>query len=302
MKKSIAIIGAGSSAGAHWPGQEKAPQYLRKHGLIEQLKSVGQEVLDLGDIPISRFKPDIHNRSQQNLFEVIKVCHQVSNKVDNALNNEIVPIIIGGDCTISLGVISSLVNHYEDLGILYFDGHVDLNTPVTSQSGIFDSMGLAHIIGLSGASDELSHIGNRFPLIPKEKVILFGYNPNEINKVEHDLLTRNKFIKYPLPDIRGQEKQSALEAINYLENKSERFLVHFDVDVIDFTDLPIADVPQFSQGMMFEQVLECLSVFTLSKKFCGLVITELNPDHTDPEGKVIKRFINGLTKVLSDHR
>ena len=83
-----------------------------------------------------------------------------------------------------------------------------------------------------------------------------------------------------------------------MESITDGYLVHFDVDVIDFTDLPIADVPQFSQGMMFKNVLECLSVFTSSKKFCGLIITELNPDHADKEGTVINRFIDGLVKAL----
>ena len=298
MIKTIAIIGAGSSAGAHWPGQEKAPEYLRKFGLIDKLKSKGLSVFDLGDILISRYKPDPNNRSQQNLVNVLKVCKQVEEKVDKSIKQNISPIIMGGDCTISLGVINSFIHNHENLGVLYFDGHVDLNTPVTSQSGIFDSMGLAPIIGLSGTSNKLTHIGNRFPLIPKEKVVLFGYNPNEINKTEHDALADNNFVKYPLPDIRGKEKQSAYEAINYLESVTDGYLVHFDVDVIDFTDLPIADVPQFSQGMMFKNVLECLSIFTSSKKFCGLIITELNPDHADKEGMVINRFIKGLVKAL----
>ena len=74
--------------------------------------------------------------------------------------------------------------------------------------------------------------------------------------------------------------------------------IHFDVDVIDFTDMPIADVPQFSQGMMFLEVMACLSVFASSPKFGGLTITECNPDHLDTEYADAITFIKGLTKAF----
>ena len=38
MVRQIGLIGVPSSAGAHWPGQEKAPQALRAAGLLEQLR------------------------------------------------------------------------------------------------------------------------------------------------------------------------------------------------------------------------------------------------------------------------
>ena len=50
MKKSIGIIGVPSSAGAHWPGQEKTPFYLRNAGFIKQLKKVGFDVADFGEL------------------------------------------------------------------------------------------------------------------------------------------------------------------------------------------------------------------------------------------------------------
>jgi hypothetical protein len=61
--------------------------------------------------------------------------------------------------------------------LLYLDGHVDLNTPATTPTGIFDGMGLAHIIGAADEVDELSRIGPRYPLLPDDKIALVGYNP-----------------------------------------------------------------------------------------------------------------------------
>ena len=299
MKKSIGIIGVPSSAGAHWPGQEKTPFYLRNAGFIKQLKKVGFDVVDFGDLPLVRFRPDKANRNKQNWKKVVDVAEKTKIKVSSALEKDTVPIIIGGDCTISLGVIAGFLTKENDIGLLYFDGHVDLNTPLTSVSGILDSMGVAHMIGEQGTVEELSHIGNRFPLIPKEKIVLFGYNPKENNEPELELLDKLKIKNYALENIRQNGIESAKEALNFLEQNSKKFLVHLDVDVIDFTDLPVADVPQYSQGMMFKEVLDCLSVFTSNDKFGGLVITEFNPDHLDEEGKDAAVFIDGIVNALA---
>jgi len=299
MKRKIALIGVPSSAGAHWPGQEKTPQYLRNAGLISHLEAVGLNILDYGDLPLMRFHPDADQRYQQNLATVVEVCNRVADQVDLAIKSNAVPLVIGGDCTISLGVIAGFLRHNEDIGLMYFDGHVDLNTPATSPSGILDSMGIAHMIGEPGTSDELSHIGVRFPLMSEDKIVLFGYNTHETNTSEDEILEQRQFLKYPLSDVLDDVTDAATEAVKFLELQAKRFVVHFDVDVIDFTDLPIADVPQFSEGLLFEDALECLSVFTANPNFCGLTITEFNPDHVDEEGTNALTFIKGLAKTLA---
>lgn len=296
MKQTIALIGVPSSAGAHWPGQEKTPQYLRHAGLIARLEAAGLEVMDCGDLPLVRFRPDKEHRHQQNLAVVVEVSRQVADQIDLALQRNAMPLVIGGDCTISLGVIAGFLRHDEDLSLLYFDGHVDLNTPATSPSGILDSMGIAHIIGEQGTADELSHIGARFPLMPEDKIVLFGYNPRETNTPEQEVLTRRQLRHYPLSDVQGGATQAAIEALKYLEGRAKRFVVHFDVDVIDFSDLPIADVPQFNQGLVFRDALACLAVFAASPNFSGLTVTEFNPDHADEESTLA--FIEGLVQAL----
>ena len=298
MKKSIGIIGVPSSAGAHWPGQEKTPFYLRNAGFIKQLKKGGFDVAYFGDLPLVRFHPDKVNREKQNWKMVLDVATGVASKVASAVEKGTIPLIIGGDCTISLGVLAGFITREEDIGLLYFDGHIDLNTPITSVSGILDSMGVAHMIGAEGTVKELSHIGKRFPLLAKEKIVLFGYNPKENNKPELELLEKLKIKNYSLEDIRLKGIEAAREALNHLEQNSKKFLVHLDVDVIDFTDLPVADVPQYSQSLMFKDVIDCLYVFASSNKFGGLVITEFNPDHLDEEGKHAEIFIEGIIKAL----
>lgn len=299
MKQILALIGVPSSAGAHWPGQEKTPRYLREAGLVERLTAAGLQVMDLDDLPLVRFRPDREQRQQQNLREVVEVAHLVASQVERALQEGAIPLVIGGDCTLELGVVAGFLRHTPDLGLLYFDGHVDLNTPATSSTGILDSMGVAHLIGAPGTAEALSHLAGRFPMLPVEQIALFGYNPREMNAPEQDMLAQYPFVHNPLSTVQGKPAQAAGEALHYLEGRASRFVVHFDVDVVDFTDFPIADVPQFSPGLMFQEALACLAVFAASPKFGGIAITEFNPDHAEAESGTAAAFIEGLAQALA---
>ncbi len=56
-----------------------------------------------------------------------------------------------------------------------------------------------------------------------------------------------------------------------VEEAAGRFVVHFEMDVTDFVDLPVADVPRINAGLTFGEALACLGTFASSPKFAGLV-------------------------------
>jgi arginase len=101
---------------------------------------------------------------------VVKVVRQVADKVEAAVDRDLVPRVLGGDCTITLGVVAGLLRRQPDLGLIYFDGDADLTTPETTRSGIFDSMGVSHLIG--GGAPELAHVGPPFPLLSQDRIVL----------------------------------------------------------------------------------------------------------------------------------
>ncbi len=298
-RRTVALLGVPSSAGAHWPGQDKAPRYLRDAGLVARLEEAGLDVRDLGDLPAVRFRPDPAHRRCQNLAAVVDVARRVAERVEAAVRDGAVPLVIGGDCTVGLGTVSGVLRHHGDLGLLYFDGHVDLNTPATSPSGILDSMGVAHLVGEPGAADDLAGLGPRHPLLPLADVVPFGYNPREINDAEREHLARHPWRHVPLPEIRERAAAAAAEAAVYLEARRERFLVHFDADAIDFTDFPVADVPQFSEGLPFRDAAACLASFAASPAFAGLTVTEINPDHAGGDLALAARLGDALATALA---
>jgi arginase len=159
-----------------------------------------------------------------------------------ALHAGHIPLVIGGDCTIELGTLSGLLRRHTDIALLYFDGGVDLRTPADNPTGMLDSMGVAHMLAAPGAADALSHIGPRFPLMTDDRIVLFGYTPNQQGP-EHVALTHYSMPRYTGEQVHDQPEATASEARTHVEQLAEHFVIHFDVDVIDFMNFPITDVP-----------------------------------------------------------
>jgi arginase len=288
------LIGVPSSAGAHGPGQEKAPSALRKAGLLGALREAGLELEDLGDLPVARFSPDRAERKRQSQAQVVKVARQVAEAVARAVERDLIPIVLGGDCTITLGVVAGLLRHQPDLGLIYFDGDADLTTPDTTHSGIFDSMGVAHLIGQG--DPELAHLGQRFPLLPEDRIVLFGFHPYEIEPAESRVLEASGMAKYPVTSMDDRPVELAAQARAQLEERARAIAVHFDVDVMDSAEIPLADWPHYD-ALSFGDAMRCLSVFVGTPKLAALVVTEINPDH-DPDGLLVGQFVDAFAGAL----
>lgn len=293
LKPQLALIGVPSSAGGRRTGQEGAPAAFRAAGLLEQLRAEGLDVADLGDLPSVSFRPDPEHPRQQNIALVVDVARRTADRVDQALASRRVPLVLGGDCSLSLGVIGGLLRHQSRIGLLYFDGDVDLNTPETTPSGIFDGMVLAHALGRG--APELADIGPRHPLLSAEDIVLFGFDveSGHIDSAELEVIESERMSQYPLARVRENPAAAARDALQRLENRSDAIIVHFDVDVMKFSAV---DVPH-PRGLEFESAFAALSVFVAAPTCAAVVVTELNAER-DPDGSLTARLVHGLVKAL----
>jgi arginase len=292
-RPTIALIGVPSSAGARRTGQEKAPAAIRARGLVERLRRKGLTVNDLGDLPPVAFRPDPEHPRQQNLGLVVDVARQVADRVEGAIASGAFPLVLGGDCSLGLGAIAGVLRHEERLGLLYCDSDLDLNTPETTPSGVFEGMVVAHALGRG--APELAGIGPRCPLLNEEDIVLFGYDAESgwVDPPELEALERSRMSKYPVGRVRGNAASAARDALRHLESRAKAVLVHFDIDVMDF---PAVDVPH-PQPLDAESTFAALKVFVTAPSCAGLVVTELNADK-DPDGIHTTKLVDGLVEVL----
>jgi arginase len=135
-------------------------------------------------------------------------------------------------------------------------------------------MGVAHMLDLPGAAPEVAAFGPRRPLLTPELVCFFG--DGEVDDASAGLSS-------PRIDADGVARDprmaagGALDGVNGMPTGSSSF----DVDVINFFDLPAADVPQYSSGLSLRDAMTALSVLVAHPGLLGMSFVEFNPDHSD---------------------
>jgi arginase len=294
----VTIIGAPTSAGAYGVGQELAPQALRDAGLVTSLRQRGLQVEDGGDLPVRRFRPDPDRRTAQNLSRVVEVAGEVRDRVTATLRAGRLPVVLGGDCTITLGVIAGLVEVHGDAAVAYLDGDADLSTPSTTRSGILDAMGVAHLLGLPGVAPELAGIGPRRPLLNGARLALVGFSEDDLSDDEHDLLQRQQASLFPADSIRVDPPGAARRVTQALPAASP-LVVHLDVDLIDSVELPLAQFPHFNTGLTFDQAWELFDNVCAHRLPAAVVVTEANPLN-DPDTVHMPRLVDLMVSALAN--
>jgi arginase len=302
MTISLSLFGAPTSAASYSPGQEKAPRALREAGLVEALKSAGLSVVDCGDLPVWRWRPDLTNRRAQNLGAVVDYVRRTEAGVRDIVSRGHIPIVLGGNCTLELGTVAGCLSRYSKVGLIYIDFQPDLNLPTTTLHGALDWMGMSHMLDVEGALHELSRFGPRFPLLQPEDVYFFGIDRSQTSPWENETLTRRDLKYATSQEVAENPQRVAADILQEWATPYERILVHFDVDVLDFFDAPLAENYTRNLGLTLDQAMRALGVIAAHEKFGGLTITEINPDHGEEDGATLKRFVAALAKALSQSR
>ncbi len=299
MTVSLNLFGAPTSAASYAPGQEKAPRALREAGLIPALEGAGISVSDRGDLPVWRWRPDRVNRFAQNLDAVADYVRRTEVGVREIVARGQIPLVLGGNCTLELGTVAGVLSRYRKVGLIYIDLQPDLNLPTSTLHGALDWMGMSHMLDVAGALPELSRFGPRFPLLQPEDVFFCGIEPSKISDWESETLKRMNLRFATSQDLARNPEEAARDILDKWASPFERLLVHFDVDVLDFFDTPLAENYTRNLGLTLDQAMRALGVFAAHEKFGGLTIAEINPDHGEEDGATLKRFVAALAKALS---
>ncbi|HEY5229552.1 MAG TPA: arginase family protein [Galbitalea sp.] len=295
-RRPLTVIGAPTSAGSYAAGQESAPRVLREHGLLEQLRSRGRRVADVGDGPLQVWAPDRAHPFAQNFEAAAEAIRAVAVMVGDALDDDADVLVLGGNCTIALGVMSALIAREAQSALVYIDRHFDLNTPTSTTDGALDWMGLACAFDLLPDPPDFGF--PRVPLLAAEQLLYVGADPTpatewEVQQVENFGLTwRSNDALATDPDCEATAIQSWV--------RRRQFALHLDLDVLDFTDLPLAEnTDGRNSGPSLDAMTKVLAVGCADPGFRVLSIGELNPTRADGTPDAIPRFIDALVTALA---
>jgi arginase len=294
----IALIGAPTSAGAFAPGQEDAPAALRAAGLVEALRADGRAVDDRGDTPLFRWRVDHDEPRAMNAGAVVETVRAVAARVHDAVRAGELPLVLGGDCTVGVGTMAGAVAADADPRLVYLDLHPDLNTPDSVPDGALDWMGVAHMLDVDGADDRLAAAGPRRPLLRDDDLVLLGAGPEQCTAAERERIAERDLRPIGVDALRSDPGAAARAALERATAGGRRFLVHFDVDTIDFSDVPLSENTGRGIGVGFDAALAALDVLLGHDALLGLTVTELNPHHGAPDGSDVARLALALAGTL----
>jgi arginase len=289
------MIGVPTSAGAHHAGQERAPAALRAAGLADRLRARGLSVTDAGDLSGSEFAVDHERPSARNLDAVVKVACEVAEAVASAVEAGLRPLVLGGDCTITLGVIAGFRRLHPGTGLAYVDGDADLGALSAESSGILDATGIWHLLG--HGEPELAGLAGDPPLLDPSRLAIVGCDPREVTEDGRRFLADHRVSYTDGPGLVADPEAAGRKALAALAGRGP-MVVHFDVDVVDSGDLPLGNFPHYNSGVRLADVERCLRLLLADPSCAGLVLTEVNPTY-DADGSQLDRYLAALTTALA---
>jgi arginase len=187
------------------------------------------------------------------------------------------PLVVGGDHSIACGTVAGLSTHHhrraEKIGLIWFDAHGDFNTPATSPSGNVHGMPLAATLGYG--DEQLTKLGERFPMVDPEHTVLVGVH--SLDRGERELILEAGLKVFTVRDVDMWGMHRVMtEAIERATAGTAGFHLSFDVDGCDPAHAPGVGTP-VAGGMTLRESLLVMEHAAESERLLGLELTEINP-------------------------
>ena len=290
--KNIDIIAACSDLGVHVNGSNLGPEILIKNinkNNINEIKKINYDI---------NYKKELDkNNLQKNLKELNSFNSKLYNEINNSINNNMLPITLGGDHSIAIASALASINNYNNLGIIWFDAHGDFNTFETTTSGNIHGLPFATITNYEKKLLSDFHNGNYFNF--KNAVLLGARDidqPHELNNLKDagvTIITTEDIKKHGF-DVMYKK------AFEIASNGTNGIHVSYDLDCIDCDIAPGVSIP-VKNGINLDEAYAFVDYIIKNKeKIKSLDLVELNPlrDSNQVTEKIALNILNTLINNL----
>ena len=296
--RPLALIEAPSNLGLAPPSADREPgvrhmaQALRALGLREQL---GAE--DGGEVvaPPYGMNHD-HATGIRNAGAIADYSVELAGAVGRQIEAGRFALVIGGDCSILLGSLLALHPRGRH-GLVFLDGHHDLQTPSVSRTGGAAGMDLALAVGIG--PPVLSALGGAGPLLHPADVALLGVRDDPAWYTGDDVVrARSAMHVRSLADLRHAGMRASGDTVAGQTARPELagVWVHLDVDVLDDALMPAVDSRQ-PDGLTYEELETLLRPLLDTGRVVGMQVTIYDPDR-DPDRRAARTLVDGLVRLL----
>ena len=294
-KKSCILIGAPVDSGQKRAGCLMGPAAFRVAGLGGALAALGHGVEDRGDLAPAPLAPaTCANPAVHSLAETVAWTKSLRAATEAAMDDGF-PVVMGGDHSIGLGVVSGVAAHAQKAGrplfVLWLDAHSDFHTPLTTQSGNLHGTPVAYIAGREGFE-----AFPPFPApLPPERICLYGIR--SVDPAEHAALVERGFS---LVDMRAIDEQGIIAPLRAFLHRvrAANGLLHVSLDV-DFLDPAIAPAvgTTVPGGTTFREAHLVMELLHESGLVTSLDLVELNP-FLDDRGRTAKLMVDLVGSLM----
>ncbi|MCY8078954.1 arginase [Bacillus haynesii] len=278
LKQQISMIGVPMDLGQLRRGVDMGPSAIRCAGVNERLESLCQDIEDLGDMTIGQREDEKEggepaSEELRNLKAITKASAKLAETVDKIVASGAFPLVLGGDHSIAIGTLAGLVKHYQNLGVIWYDAHADLNTKETSPSGNIHGMPLAISLGIG--HEGLTGIYGKEMKIKAENIVIIGARSLDDGEKE---LIRDKGIKvYTMHEINRLGMTRVMEeTIDYLRDRTDGVHLSLDLDALDPNDAPGVGTP-VAGGISYRESHLAMEMLEESKLITSAEFVEVNP-------------------------
>ncbi|WP_340752613.1 arginase [Staphylococcus aureus] len=273
--KAIDIIGAPSTFGQRKLGVDLGPTAIRYAGLISRLKQLDLDAYDKGDIKVPAVNIEKFHSEQKglrNYDEIIDVNQKLNKEVSASIENNRFPLVLGGDHSIAVGSVSAKSNHYNNLGVIWYDAHGDLNIPEESPSGNIHGMPLRILTG-EGPKELLELNSN---VIKPENIVLIGMR--DLDKGERQFIKDHNIKTFTMSDIDKLGIKEVIEnTIEYLKSRNvDGVHLSLDVDALDPLETPGTGTRVLG-GLSYRESHFALELLHQSHLISSMDLVEVNP-------------------------
>jgi arginase len=302
MAEKIRIIGVPMDLGQSRRGVDMGPSALRVAGLQTRLKQLGRQVEDIGNVHVKQ--PEEQHYGEKNakyLDEIAETCKGLADMVCKTLDEDMVPLVLGGDHSLAIGTAAGGASHFHKkskrIGMIWLDAHGDMNTPESSPSGNIHGMPLASIMGYG--PPELVELGGIKPMVEPRNVALVGIR--DLDSKERRLVRDSGVHIFTMRDIdeRGMREVMS-EALRFAGDDTAGVAVSLDMDFVDPSDAPGVGTP-VRGGVTYREAHLALEMIADSKSMISFELVEINPVidvHNTTATLGVELVLSGLGKKI----
>ncbi|HEX7150621.1 MAG TPA: arginase family protein [Thermoanaerobaculia bacterium] len=281
----LALLDWPSNLGLRPSGVETLPSALRAAGLLDRLQA-----RDAGSMAPSAAY-DATRSSETGLLNgpaLRKSVERLAAAIGEVMARGEVPLVLAGDCSVVLaGLLGARKAHGGRVGLLFIDGHADVDLPADSPTGEAADMDLALATGRGPSL--LTAFGDETPLVRDEDVAAVGARDEQ--SLQHTAITQ-----FDLAAIRARGIAAIAAGALEVVQRAPRFWCHIDADVLDDAVMPAVDYRQ-PDGLTPEELTALLREAAQSGRMAGLSLAIYNPA-LDPAGEGARLLVDVLVGAL----